>query len=49
MEEGGITHMPCSRSLRTFHIVIKAVGEEEIMMMGFEDLAFFGPRSESGM
>lgn len=32
--------MPCSRNFCTFHMVIKAVGDEDIMMMGVLDLAF---------
>lgn len=31
----------------TFHMVINAVGELEIMMIGFVDLAFFAPRDGS--
>lgn len=40
------THIPCSRNFLTFHSVISAVGEEEIMMIGWDVLAFF-PFDES--
>lgn len=33
--------MPCSRNFLTFHMVMSAVGEDETMMIGLEDLAFF--------
>ena len=33
--------MPCSRNFLTFHIVISAVGEDEMIMIGFDDRAFF--------
>jgi hypothetical protein len=33
-DSGLIAHIPCSRNFLTFHNVINAVGEEEIMMIG---------------
>jgi hypothetical protein len=39
--------MPCSRNFLTFHMVIRLVGELEIMIMGLVDLAFFAPRDGS--
>lgn len=40
---GKQTHMPCSSSFLTFHMVISAEGELEMMMIGLLDLAFFAP------
>ena len=43
------THTPCSKNFLTFHMVMSAVGEDEIMMIGLFDLAFRAPRDESAM
>ena len=48
-DEIGGTHTPCSKNFLTFHIVIRAVGEEEIMMIGLFDLAFLAPLDGSVM
>jgi hypothetical protein len=39
-ETGQHTHIPCSRNFFTFHMVINAVGDEEIIMIGWPCFAF---------